>query len=67
MYWNIIAEMARNNMTREDLAKKMGISIATLRKKIKGKSDFKNSEIEILLSVFGNGVTFEYLFEVKPA
>ena len=53
MYWNIIAEMARNNMTREDLAKKMGISIATLRKKIKGKSDFKNSEIEILLSVFG--------------
>lgn len=67
MYRNIVAEMARNGMTRAFVAKKLKISVATLRKKIAGKNDFKNSEIEILLSLFGNNVSFEYLFEVKPA
>lgn len=67
MYRNIIAEMVRNGMTRAFVAKKLKISVATLRKKIAGESDFKNSEVEILLSLFGNNATFEYLFEVKPA
>lgn len=67
MYRNIVAEMARNGYTRALVAKKLKLSVATFRKKIAGKSDFKNSEIEKLLSLFGNNVSFEYLFEVYPA
>lgn len=62
MYRNIIAEMARNEYTRAFVAKKLKMSVATLRKKIAGKSDWKSREIENLLSLFGNKVSFEYLF-----
>ncbi len=62
MYRNIIAEMARNGLTRAVTAKKLHMSVATLRKKFAGKSDWKSKEIEILLSLFGNKVSFEYLF-----
>ena len=34
MYRNIIAEMARNGLTRAMTAKKLHMSVATLRKKI---------------------------------
>lgn len=62
MYRNIIAEMARNGMTREDVAKKLDLSLPSFRKKINGKIDFKLTEIKILISLFGNNCTFEYLF-----
>lgn len=54
--------MARNGLTRAVTAKKLHMSVATLRKKFAGKSDWKSKEIEILLSLFGNKVSFEYLF-----
>lgn len=63
MYFNVLAEMARAGMTREYLAKKLGVSLPTLRRKINGEIDFKLSEIKILISLFGNNVSFEYLFE----
>lgn len=63
MYRNILAEMARCAYTRADLAKKLNMSIATLRKKIKGETPFKMEEISKLLSIFGRSVTFEYLFQ----
>ena len=63
MYFNILAEMARAGMTREVLAKKLHVSLPTLRDKLAGKTDFKLSEIKILISIFGNNVSFEYLFE----
>lgn len=61
MYMNLIAEMARIGMTREEVAKKLDLSLPSLRKKIAGEIDFKLSEIKILISLFGN-VSFEYLF-----
>lgn len=63
MYRNILAEMARCAYTRADLAKNLNMSIATLRKKIKGETPFKMEEISKLLSIFGRSVTFEYLFQ----
>lgn len=63
MYRNILAEMVRCAYTRADLAKKLNMSIATLRKKIKGETPFKMEEISKLLSIFGRSVTFEYLFQ----
>ena len=64
---NILAEMTRNGMTRAFVAKKLDLSLPSFRKKLSGQIDFKMSEIKILLSLFGNNVSFEYLFEVKPA
>lgn len=62
MYKNILAEMARNGLTREEVAKKLGLALPTFRKKMKGEVDFKQSEIDSLLSLFGEKVTYEYLF-----
>ncbi len=63
MYQNILAEMARNNMTREEVANKLNLSVPALRRKLIGKVDFKISEIKKLLSLFGKELTFEYLFQ----
>lgn len=60
MYNNILAEIARKGLKRCDVAKKIGITEATLRAKIQGKQDFKQNEINALLSLFGT--TYEYLF-----
>lgn len=65
MYPNIFAEMARNSITREELAHKINMSLSTLRKKLKGEVPFNMDEILKLLSLFGRELTFEYLFERK--
>ena len=63
MYRNVLAEMTRIGMTREEVAKKLNLSVVSFRKKISGEVDFKLSEIKMLISLFGNNVSFEYLFE----
>jgi len=64
MYKNILAEMARRGLTKSDVAKAISCSEATFRQKIRGKQDFKVSEINALLSLFGN-LQFEYLFSTE--
>lgn len=63
MYQNILAEMARNGYTREKLATEIGISVVSLRKKIKGEIPFNINDILKILSIFGQELTFEYLFK----
>lgn len=63
MYNNILAEIARNGYTRERLANEIGISVPSLRKKIKGEVPFNMEEILKILSIFGKELTFEYLFK----
>lgn len=41
----IKAEMARNNITIKELAKKMGLSTNALSKKLNNKTEFKASEL----------------------
>jgi hypothetical protein len=50
-------------LTREDVAKKLNLSLPSFRKRLTGQIDFKLSEINTLISLFGNNVSFEYLFE----
>ena len=61
MYKNILAEMARNDYTREKLAIEMKLAVPTFRKKIRGDVPWKIDEIDYLLSLFGT--TYEYLFK----
>jgi hypothetical protein len=61
MYQNIIAEMARNNLTREKLASQMNMNLTSFRKSIRGDRSWKIDEIDYLLSLFGT--TYEYLFK----
>ena len=63
MYMNILAEMTRNGLTREDIAKKLNLSLPSFRKKLAGQIDFKISEIKKIISLLGNDLSFEYLFE----
>lgn len=62
MFSNIIAEMARNSMTRQEFANYLDISLPTLRKKLSGEIDFKLKEIKIILKIFNNELSFDYLF-----
>lgn len=48
---NIVAELARKNITRQDLAKKIDISANSLSKKLNGVVDFKVSELEKIAKV----------------
>lgn len=63
MYMNFLAEIARNGFTREEIAKKLNLSLPSFRKKLSGQIDFKMSEIKKIISLFGNNLSFEYLFE----
>ena len=63
MYMNFLAEMTRNGFTREEIAKKLDLSLPSFRKKLSGQIDFKMSEIKKIISLFGNNLSFEYLFE----
>lgn len=62
MFPNLEAEQARNGHTNEFLAKKLGVSRQTLERK-KRVGDFRLSEINILLSIYGSD--YNYLFSVE--
>ncbi len=65
MYFNLYAEMSRNNITQKELCKKIGINSSTLSEKLNGKTDFKLSECEKIKKIFPNKLTIDYLFETK--
>lgn len=62
MFCNILAEMARKQISNEYMAEKLGISVKMFEQKIKNINHFKLSEIFILQKTFNNpNCTFEYL------
>ena len=63
MFMNLLAEMARNNYTRDFIAKELGITLPSFRKKLSGVVEFKRSEIDKIISIFGNNLSYEYLFQ----
>lgn len=63
MYRNFLAEMTRNGYTREFIANQLNLSLPSFRKKMNGEADFKISEINKILSLFGSSISYEYLFE----
>ena len=64
MYKNLLAEMARVGMTKKELAKKIGLSEASITNKMSGFREWKISEVKAITKLFPD-VDFNYLFEVS--
>ncbi len=62
MYKNLEAELVRSSTSKNDLAKKLGISRKALYLKLNGKTDFTISEMKSIKEIFHN-LTLEYLFD----
>ncbi len=64
MFLNILAEMARRQISKHEMANYLGISVWTLDRKIKNITGFTVNEITAIQKIFNNkDCTFEYLFK----
>lgn len=63
MFNNLNAEMARNGVTKKDIAKLLGVRYATVIDKTNGKSRFYYDEVLKIQKEFFPNCTIEYLFE----
>lgn len=63
MYRNLLAEMARNDITKKDLADFLGLRYATIVDKTNGKFRFYLDEAFKIKNHFFPDLPIEYLFE----
>jgi len=64
MYTNILAELARRQMSKVELAGKLNMSVFTFDRKIRNESGFTVNEIKKMQTIFNDAnCTFEYLFQ----
>ena len=63
MYRNLKAEMARNDVTARELAKRVGMTEASFSLKMHGKRQFSIYEAKRIRRVLGTDVELEELFE----
>lgn len=63
MYPNLRAELARKNMTYQELAKILGIAESTMSLKVNGKYDFTLDECQTIKKAINVDVPLEELFE----
>ena len=61
---NIEAERARNRLSKEELAKQLGIAIKTYYNWINEETDIPGTKLMEMASLFG--VTMEYLMKSVP-
>lgn len=52
-YANLLGKMRSKRLTQSDVAKKIGVSATTLNKKLRGHTDFTQSEICGICEVLG--------------
>lgn len=62
MYRNLLAEMVRNNITKKQIAKFLGLRVATICDKMNGKYSFKLDEAFKIKTKFFPQLSIEYLF-----
>ena len=62
---NIEAERARSRLTKEELAKKLGIAVKTYYNWINEETDIPGTKLMEMASLFG--VAMEYLMKSVPA
>ena len=62
MYQNLISEMARNLITKRDMAKKLGIHENTLKNKLAGKTRFDVDEGFAIRREYFPHLSLDYLF-----
>lgn len=65
MYPNLEAEMAREKVTRKDIAESLGVRHATVIDKLNGKYRLYLKEAQEIQAVFFPHLTIEYLFEER--
>lgn len=65
MYRNLLAEMARKNITKKEIANFLDLRVATICDKINGKYSFKLDEAFKIKKEFFPQLSVEYLFEVE--
>ena len=66
MFNNLKAEIARKGMDNAKFAAVIKMNSRLFNQKIKGKSEFKRSEMQIIKNALGNeAYTLEYLFDFE--
>jgi len=63
MLANLAAEIARNKITRHDIARVLGTTYNTVSLKINGHYEFTVTEAQKIQKAFFPDLTIEYLFE----
>lgn len=63
MYANLKRELFAKGITQVMLAKTLGIGTSTLTHKMRGKTEFKSSEMITIKREFFPDKTLEYLFD----
>lgn len=68
-YRNLMAEMARNRITKKEIMELLEISPNTYHSKMSGRTEFKLSEVEKILALLyrksNKAYSVEYLFDVS--
>lgn len=67
MLRNLLAEMARREVSINDLAKAIGKSERSVRDKVKGKYEFSVPEAKAIRDSYFAGMSLEYLFTPASA
>ncbi len=73
MYRNLEAELARNGISRADIAKALNVAIPTVSDKLNSTNRLKLGEAFAIRDTFFPGMAIDYLFEksgnddLKPA
>lgn len=62
-YRNLEAELARRQISRKELAEKLGITATTLSFKLNGKSELSLAECVEIKKILAIDAPVEYLFE----
>lgn len=62
LYPNLMAEMAREGITAEKIAEKIGINVATMSAKINYEGRMKLHEAAKIRDCFFPGMAIDYLF-----
>lgn len=65
MYPNLAAEMSRNGITAEKMAKQIGINAATMSAKINKKDRMKLCEAARIRDTFFPDMSIDYLFSTE--
>lgn len=67
LYPNLMAEMAREGITAEKMAEKIGINAATMSAKINNEGRMKLHEAVKIRDCFFPGMAIDYLFSARSA
>ena len=62
MFKNLEAEMTRQNISRADLSRSLGLQYSTIVRKLLGRTSFTLNEVEHIRDKFFPELTVGYLF-----